>query len=86
MQSMINYVQDQGGHQSSGKPSRGHGKWKGGGASARKNQSSYMNVSSETLWSDIQEFAILKYQVLIVNKSLHRKLGISSGLNTLVMK
>ncbi|GMY22320.1 isoform 2 of clustered mitochondria protein [Fagus crenata] len=52
---------DQGGHQSSGKPSRGQGRWKGG-ASARKNQSSFMNVSSETLWSDIQEFAKLKYQ------------------------
>uniref|UniRef100_A0A2N9FQD8 Clu domain-containing protein n=1 Tax=Fagus sylvatica TaxID=28930 RepID=A0A2N9FQD8_FAGSY len=53
---------DQGGHQSSGKPSRGQGRWKGG-ASARKNQSSFMNVSSETLWSDIQEFAKLKYQI-----------------------
>uniref|UniRef100_A0A2N9JB23 CLU central domain-containing protein n=1 Tax=Fagus sylvatica TaxID=28930 RepID=A0A2N9JB23_FAGSY len=53
---------DQGGHQSSGKPSRGQGRWKGG-ASARKNQSSFMNVSSETLWSDIQELAKLKYQI-----------------------
>ncbi|KAF5445836.1 hypothetical protein F2P56_031520 [Juglans regia] len=51
----------EGAHQSLGKPSRGQGKWKGG-SSARKNQSSYMNVSSETLWSDIQEFAKLKYQ------------------------
>ncbi|KAE8038191.1 hypothetical protein FH972_010723 [Carpinus fangiana] len=52
---------DQGGHQSPGKPSRGQGRWKGG-ASARKNQSSFMNVSSETVWSDVQEFAKLKYQ------------------------
>ncbi|XP_062093707.1 clustered mitochondria protein [Humulus lupulus] len=52
---------DQAGHQSSGKVSKGRGKWKGG-ASGRKNQSLYMNVCSETLWLDIQEFAKLKYQ------------------------
>ncbi|KAJ9174444.1 hypothetical protein P3X46_013085 [Hevea brasiliensis] len=51
---------DQVGHQSSGKSSRGQTRWKG--ASARKNQSSYMSVSSETLWSEIKEFAKLKYQ------------------------
>ncbi|KAJ6905390.1 clustered mitochondria protein-like isoform X1 [Populus alba x Populus x berolinensis] len=51
---------EQSGNQSSGKSSRGQTRWKG--ASARKNQSSYMNVSSETLWSDIQELAELKYQ------------------------
>ena len=39
-------------------------------ASARKNQLSFMNVSSETLWSDIQEFAKLKYQVSVFIKSL----------------
>nr|POE85714.1 isoform 2 of clustered mitochondria protein [Quercus suber] len=55
------HKKDQGGHQSSGKPSKGQGRFKGG-ASARKNQLSFMNVSSETLWSDIQEFAKLKYQ------------------------
>lgn len=33
-----------------------------GGASARKSQSSYMNVSSENLWLDISKFAKLKYQ------------------------
>ena len=43
--------------------------WKGG-ASARNNQSSFMNVSSETLWSDIQEFTKLKYQVLVIHKTL----------------
>uniref|UniRef100_A0A2N9J6S9 Clu domain-containing protein n=2 Tax=Fagus sylvatica TaxID=28930 RepID=A0A2N9J6S9_FAGSY len=79
---------DQGGHQSSGKPSRGQGRWKGG-ASARKNQSSFMNVSSETLWSDIQEFAKLKYQIELpedarsrvkkvsVIRNLCQKVGIS---------
>ncbi|KAJ6716242.1 CLUSTERED MITOCHONDRIA PROTEIN-like protein [Salix koriyanagi] len=51
---------EQSGNQSSGKSSRGQTRWKG--ASARKNQSSYMNVSSEILWSDIQELAVLKYQ------------------------
>ncbi|KAK7817560.1 clustered mitochondria protein [Quercus suber] len=55
------HKKDQGGHQSSGKPSKGQGRFKGG-ASARKNQLSFMNVSSETLWSDIKEFAKLKYQ------------------------
>ncbi|KAM3686284.1 hypothetical protein ACJW31_11G186900 [Castanea mollissima] len=55
------HKKDQGGHQSSGKPSKGQGRFKGG-VSARKNQLSFMNVSSETLWSDIQEFAKLKYQ------------------------
>ncbi|KAB5541065.1 hypothetical protein DKX38_014039 [Salix brachista] len=51
---------EQSGNQSSGKSPRGQTRWKG--ASARKNQSSYMNVSSEILWSDIQELAVLKYQ------------------------
>ncbi|GLU00239.1 hypothetical protein SLE2022_176190 [Rubroshorea leprosula] len=52
---------DQTVHQSSGRTSKGHAKWKGR-ASARKNTSSYMNINSETLWSDIQEFAKVKYQ------------------------
>ncbi|XP_022732840.1 clustered mitochondria protein-like [Durio zibethinus] len=56
-----NQKKEQASHQSSGKTSRGHSRWKGK-ASARKNISSYMNVSSETLWSDIQKFAKLKYQ------------------------
>jgi len=58
---ILKHLQEQSGNQSSGKSSRGQTRWKG--ASARKNQSSYMNVSSETLWSDIQELAELKYQV-----------------------
>lgn len=60
------YLQEQTGHQSSGKLSKGQGRWKDG-ASTRKNQSSFMHVSSETLWSDIQEFTKLKYQVSIIN-------------------
>ncbi|GLT37055.1 hypothetical protein SLA2020_113930 [Shorea laevis] len=52
---------DQAVHQSSGRSSKGHAKWKGR-ASSRKNTSSYMNISSETLWSDIQEFSKVKYQ------------------------
>uniref|UniRef100_A0A2N9FQD6 Clu domain-containing protein n=1 Tax=Fagus sylvatica TaxID=28930 RepID=A0A2N9FQD6_FAGSY len=60
------------------------------GHSARKNQSSFMNVSSETLWwSDIQEFAKLKYQIELpedarsrvkkvsVIRNLCQKVGIS---------
>ncbi|KAL0006693.1 hypothetical protein SO802_008195 [Lithocarpus litseifolius] len=58
---LLDLMRDQGGHQSSGKPSKGQGRFKGG-ALTRKNQLSFMNVSSETLWSDIQEFAKLKYQ------------------------
>ncbi|KAF3960029.1 hypothetical protein CMV_015218 [Castanea mollissima] len=46
-QLLTDLEQDQGGHQSSGKPSKGQGRFKGG-ASARKNQLSFMNVSSET--------------------------------------
>ncbi|PRQ38151.1 putative clustered mitochondria protein [Rosa chinensis] len=52
---------EQAGHQSPGKRSKGQGRWKAG-ASTRKSVSSYMHVSSETLWSDIQEFAKLKYE------------------------
>ncbi|KAK9283136.1 hypothetical protein L1049_011367 [Liquidambar formosana] len=47
--------------QASGKSSKGQARWKGG-ASARKNQSSYTSVSVESLWSNIMEFAKLKYQ------------------------
>lgn len=37
-----------------------------------------MNVSSETAWSDIQEFAKFKYQVsIVVSKSLQGMLDIS---------
>ncbi|XVE76684.1 hypothetical protein DITRI_Ditri13aG0001300 [Diplodiscus trichospermus] len=56
-----NQKKEQASHLSSGKTLRGHARWKGK-ASARKNLSSYMNVSSEALWSDLQKFAKLKYQ------------------------
>jgi protein TIF31 len=58
---MLEHLQEQASNHSSRKSSRGQTRWKG--ASARKNQSSYMNVSSETLWSDLQELAKLKYEV-----------------------
>ncbi|KAK7243605.1 hypothetical protein RIF29_38411 [Crotalaria pallida] len=49
------------GHRSPGKHSKGQSRWKGR-ASSRKNQPLYMNMSSDTLWSDIQEFASIKYE------------------------
>ncbi|XP_027340006.1 clustered mitochondria protein isoform X2 [Abrus precatorius] len=48
-------------HQSPGKHSKGQARWKGR-ASLRKMQPSYMSISSEALWSDIQEFAMVKYK------------------------
>ncbi|KAG6761117.1 hypothetical protein POTOM_034312 [Populus tomentosa] len=71
---------EQSGNQSSGKSSRGQTRWKG--ASARKNQSSYMNVSSETLWSDIQELAELKYQFELPKdaRSLVKKVSVIRNL------
>ncbi|KAJ4971494.1 hypothetical protein NE237_004593 [Protea cynaroides] len=47
--------------QASSKTSRGQARLKSG-AFARKNQSPYMNISSDGLWTDIQEFAQFKYQ------------------------
>ena len=38
--------------------------------SARKNQLSFMNVSSETLWSDIQEFCHFGSHVTCVNNDI----------------
>ncbi|KAF5752678.1 hypothetical protein HS088_TW01G00594 [Tripterygium wilfordii] len=79
---------DQPGHQSSGKSSRGHTRGKTG-AAVRKNLSSYVNVSSESLWSDIKEFAKAKYQFdlpedaksrvkkVSVIRNLCQKMGIS---------
>ncbi|KAA8515704.1 hypothetical protein F0562_018685 [Nyssa sinensis] len=52
---------DQVGRQALGKSSRGQARWKNGG-SARKKQSSYMSITSDSLWSDLSEFARLKYQ------------------------
>ncbi|XP_058071287.1 clustered mitochondria protein isoform X2 [Magnolia sinica] len=60
MQSRTN-KKDQGSHRSSGKSFRGQTRWNHG-SSTRKNQSAYMHITSESLWSDIQEFAKFKYQ------------------------
>ncbi|XP_077210396.1 clustered mitochondria protein-like isoform X2 [Tasmannia lanceolata] len=49
------------GYQPGGKSKRGQTRWSHG-ASAKKNHSAYMHVTSEGLWSDIQEFAKVKYQ------------------------
>ncbi|TKY49558.1 Clustered mitochondria protein [Spatholobus suberectus] len=46
---------------SPGKHSKGQARWKGR-ASLRKSQPSYVSMSSEALWSDIQEFAMVKYK------------------------
>eukprot|EP00262_Sarcandra_glabra_P005882 TRINITY_DN1781_c0_g3_i1.p1 TRINITY_DN1781_c0_g3~~TRINITY_DN1781_c0_g3_i1.p1 ORF type:complete len:802 (+),score=159.23 TRINITY_DN1781_c0_g3_i1:295-2406(+) len=52
---------DQASHQSAGMSFGGKTKWSRG-ASGRKNQSAYTHVTSEVLWSDIQEFTKFKYQ------------------------
>ncbi|KAL4198222.1 hypothetical protein AMTRI_Chr03g139130 [Amborella trichopoda] len=52
---------DQGFQQPVGTPSKGHKK-SNHGASSRKTQSVYMSITSELLWSNIQEFAKMKYQ------------------------
>ena len=59
------FFQDHAGHHTSSRSSKAQAKWKAG-ASARKNQSSYMNVSSDSLWLDILEFAKLKYEVSLI--------------------
>ncbi|XP_044489464.1 clustered mitochondria protein-like isoform X2 [Mangifera indica] len=52
---------DQASHHSSGKPSKSQARWKSK-VSLREHHLSYMNISSETLWSELKEFAKLKYQ------------------------
>ncbi|KAL1346287.1 hypothetical protein HN51_019976 [Arachis hypogaea] len=47
------------GHRSTGK--KGQARWKGR-TSLRKSQPLYMNMSSEALWSEIREFAVVKYE------------------------
>ncbi|KAK4285521.1 hypothetical protein QN277_002210 [Acacia crassicarpa] len=76
------------GHQSSGKHSRGQARWKGK-AFSRKSLAPYMNMSSEALWSDIQEFSMVKYKFellegarsqvkkISVLRNLCQKVGIS---------
>ncbi|KAL3832912.1 hypothetical protein ACJIZ3_007648 [Penstemon smallii] len=49
------------GHHASGKSSKGQAKSRFGGYS-RKKHSLYLSITSQNLWSDIQEFAKLKYQ------------------------
>ncbi|XP_019053360.1 PREDICTED: clustered mitochondria protein isoform X2 [Nelumbo nucifera] len=78
---------DQAGQQGSGKSFRGT-KLKNG-VSARKNQSSYAHITSESLWIDIQEFAKFKYQFelpedarlrvkkVLVIRNLCQKVGIT---------
>lgn len=51
------------GHQSPFKSSKGPAKLKNRG-SGKKQQSLILGITSDSLWSDIQEFAKLKYQVL----------------------
>lgn len=83
-----NQMKEHAGHPSSSKSSRSQARWKDRVA-ARKHHSSYMNVSSDTLWSDLKEFAKLKYQFELpedarlwvkkvsVMRNLCQKVGIS---------
>uniref|UniRef100_A0A175YGS5 Clustered mitochondria protein homolog n=1 Tax=Daucus carota subsp. sativus TaxID=79200 RepID=A0A175YGS5_DAUCS len=48
-------------HQASGKSTRGHGRLKQG-VSAERKPMPYTSVTSDSLWSDILEFAKVKYQ------------------------
>ncbi|GFY92163.1 tetratricopeptide repeat (TPR)-containing protein [Actinidia rufa] len=78
---------DHAGHQASGKSSRGQARWKNGGPSRKKQ--SCLNITSDSLWSDIEEFAKTKYQFelpedarsrvkkISVIRNLCQKVGIS---------
>lgn len=85
--SYFDSFQDQTGHQSPGNSSKGQTRWKGR-TFTKKNQSPYRNASSESLWSDIQEFAKIKYKVIVLtfwSCSILEKLGkISLKLNQLI--
>ncbi|KAG9133851.1 hypothetical protein Leryth_017945 [Lithospermum erythrorhizon] len=48
-------------HQSSGKSSKGRGKYKNT-QSTRKKETLFSNINSDSLWGEIQEFAKIKYQ------------------------
>ncbi|KAL3537348.1 hypothetical protein ACH5RR_000714 [Cinchona calisaya] len=50
------------GHQASSKSFKGQAKSKNRG-SARKKHSLFLSISSDSLWSDLEEFAKLKYQI-----------------------
>ncbi|KAK1426603.1 hypothetical protein QVD17_15279 [Tagetes erecta] len=56
-----NQKKDTLGHQALGKSTKGHSRSNVGGFGARK-QASMISLSSESLWSDILEFAKIKYQ------------------------
>ncbi|KAK4756668.1 hypothetical protein SAY87_006795 [Trapa incisa] len=51
----------QAGHNSSGKSPRRESRWKGR-FTPKKDQSSYRSLCSDSVWSDVQEFAKLKYK------------------------
>lgn len=55
-------MQDHTVHQASGKSARGHGRLKQG-VSAERKPMQYTSFTSDSLWSDILEFAKVKYQV-----------------------
>ncbi|KAK7323253.1 hypothetical protein VNO77_26718 [Canavalia gladiata] len=63
-------------HRSPGKHSKGQARWKGR-ASLKKTQASYMSMSSEALWSDIQEFAMGKYKFELPEEARSRVKKIS---------
>ena len=42
---------------------KGHSKSKAGGVASSRKQASCLSLSSESLWTDILEFAKVKYQV-----------------------
>ncbi|KAG4947736.1 hypothetical protein JHK87_043743 [Glycine soja] len=54
-------IKEHAGQRSPGKHSKGLARWKGR-ASLRKTQPLYASISSEALWLDIQEFAMVKYK------------------------
>ncbi|KAL0308652.1 UNVERIFIED_CONTAM: Clustered mitochondria protein [Sesamum radiatum] len=64
------------GHHASGKSSKAQAKSRHGG-SVRKKQSLYSSITSESLWSDIQEFAKLKYQFELPEDARHQVKKIS---------
>ncbi|KAK4397059.1 Clustered mitochondria protein [Sesamum angolense] len=64
------------GHHASGKSSKAQAKSRHGG-SVRKKQSLYSSITSESLWSDIQEFAKLKYQFDLPEDARHQVKKIS---------
>ncbi|KAL0410704.1 UNVERIFIED_CONTAM: Clustered mitochondria protein [Sesamum latifolium] len=64
------------GHHASGKSSKAQAKSRHEG-SVRKKQSLYLSITSESLWSDIQEFAKLKYQFELPEDARHQVKKIS---------